>query len=120
MTETLNALAMITKAGVEARQVVVGVASYGRSFEMNDPKCTGPMCTFAGPQSLAAPGGCTNSSGYIYNAEISDIMEDKKAFSVQAWYDEETDSDYLVYNGERRFCCAMPFMFLRPMHADSP
>ncbi|KAL6886435.1 glycoside hydrolase superfamily [Trichoderma longibrachiatum] len=96
MTETLNALAMITKAGVEARQVVVGVASYGRSFKMNDPKCTGPMCTFSGPQSLAAPGGCTNSSGYISNAEISDIMEDKKAFPVQAWYDEETDSDYLT------------------------
>ncbi|KAK1249289.1 hypothetical protein MKX07_002805 [Trichoderma sp. CBMAI-0711] len=98
MTETLNALAMITKAGVEARQVVVGVASYGRSFEMNDPKCKGPMCTFTGPQSLAAPGGCTNSSGYISNAEILDIMEDKKSYPVQAWYDEKTDSDYLIYN----------------------
>ncbi|KAL7819905.1 glycoside hydrolase family 18 protein [Trichoderma gracile] len=83
MTETL-ALAMITKAGVEPRQVVVGVASYGRSFKMNDPKCKGPICT--------------NSSGYMSNAEILDIMEDKKSYSVQAWYDEKTDSDYLIYN----------------------
>ncbi|KAL6873022.1 glycoside hydrolase family 18 protein [Trichoderma novae-zelandiae] len=98
MTETLNALAMITKAGVEARQVVVGVASYGRSFKMTDPRCKGPMCTFAGPQSLAAQGACTTSSGYISNAEILDIMEDKKTYSVQAWYDEKTDSDYLIYN----------------------
>ncbi|KAL7960290.1 hypothetical protein V8C34DRAFT_321503 [Trichoderma compactum] len=98
MTETLNALAMITKAGVEARQIVVGVASYGRSFKMMDPKCKGAMCPFVGPQPAAAKGECTNSSGYISNAEILDIVDKKEAYSVQTWYDEKTDSDYLIYN----------------------
>ncbi|KAH6608594.1 hypothetical protein Trco_001940 [Trichoderma cornu-damae] len=98
MTETLNALSMITKAGVEARKIVVGIATYGRSFKMTDPKCKGPMCTFVGPLSAAAKGECTQTSGYISNAEISDIMDDGDAHSVQAWYDEKTDSDYLIYN----------------------
>ena len=34
LTETINSLAMITKAGVPSNKVVVGVASYGRSFKM--------------------------------------------------------------------------------------
>ncbi len=34
MTETLNALSLTTKAGVPSKKVVVGVSSYGRSFEM--------------------------------------------------------------------------------------
>lgn len=32
LTETINSLSMITKAGVPSSQVVVGVTSYGRSF----------------------------------------------------------------------------------------
>jgi GH18 family chitinase len=34
LTETINSLAMITKAGVLSNKVVVGVVSYGRSFKM--------------------------------------------------------------------------------------
>ncbi|KAL4971353.1 glycoside hydrolase superfamily [Aspergillus desertorum] len=51
LTETVLSLAMITKAGVATKQVVVGVTSYGRGFEMTDSDCTGPMCTFTGPDS---------------------------------------------------------------------
>jgi chitinase len=40
-TETLSALSMITKAGVPSNHVVVGVASYARSFQIVDPSCTG-------------------------------------------------------------------------------
>ncbi len=62
MTETMMALAMITKAGVPANKVVVGMARYGRSFKMSQAGCTGPMCTFTGDRlhSDAAPGPCTN------------------------------------------------------------
>ena len=34
-TETQSALSMITKAGVPSNMVVVGVSSYGRSFQMS-------------------------------------------------------------------------------------
>ncbi|RKL01467.1 hypothetical protein BFJ71_g5244 [Fusarium oxysporum] len=56
LTETKSSLAMVTKAGVEARKLVVGVSSYGRSFKMSSARCKGPMCTFTGPESGAAKG----------------------------------------------------------------
>lgn len=40
LTETYTALAMITKAGVSTNKIVVGVSSYGRSFQMADSSCT--------------------------------------------------------------------------------
>ncbi|KAL4793038.1 hypothetical protein BDV19DRAFT_391480 [Aspergillus venezuelensis] len=56
LTETILSLSMITKAGVATNKVVVGVTSYGRGFEMTDPDCTGPICTYSGPDSGAKPG----------------------------------------------------------------
>lgn len=44
-TETMDALIMVTKAGVPSHKVVVGVSSYGRSFKMSDSTCRGPQCT---------------------------------------------------------------------------
>ncbi|KAM6509638.1 hypothetical protein FALCPG4_017287 [Fusarium falciforme] len=93
MTETMNSLAMITKAGVEARQVVVGVSSYGRSFQMSNANCKGPMCTFTG--NGAKKGKCTDTSGYISNAEIETIKAEK---NVNSWWDQTTDTDYMIYD----------------------
>lgn len=59
ITETLLALSMTTKAGVPSNKVAVGVTSYGRSFQMTTPDCTGPMCTYTGGESGAYPGPCT-------------------------------------------------------------
>jgi chitinase len=65
-TETRNSLSMITKAGVPAAKVIVGVLSYGRSFRMADKICTGPDCLFTGSykESEAEPGQCTDTAGY--------------------------------------------------------
>ncbi|KAM5436561.1 hypothetical protein MferCBS31731_005839 [Microsporum ferrugineum] len=80
-TETHTALSMITKAGVPASKVFVGVTSYGRSFRMLDPGCTGPLCMFTGSfgHSEAEPGFCTGTSGYIANAELESILNDTTA-----------------------------------------
>lgn len=61
LTETLQALSMITKAGVPSNKIVVGFASYARSFQMVDPSCTGPNCPFTGSESGATPGSCTQA-----------------------------------------------------------
>ncbi|KAJ7307797.1 class V chitinase-like protein [Mycena albidolilacea] len=74
LTETLNSLSMITKAGVNSNKLIVGVASYGRAFKMTTAGCTGPMCTFTGPASGATPGSCTKTAGCIANAEIDKII----------------------------------------------
>ena len=62
MTETMAALSLKTKAGVYSTKIVIGVTSYARSFQIEDPSCTGPECFFTGPASGATPGPCTNVS----------------------------------------------------------
>lgn len=63
MTETLQALSMVTKAGVPAKKVIVGMPFYGRSFKMSSAGCHGPSCTFTGDRlnSNAAKGPCTGT-----------------------------------------------------------
>lgn len=100
-TETQYTLAMITKAGVPTYQIAVGVSSYGRSFGMTEEGCTGPQCTFGGDDltSTAEPGECTQTGGYISNAEILQIIDNNDtSLAIQSWYDEDTDSNYAVWN----------------------
>ncbi|KAJ3495624.1 hypothetical protein NLG97_g3256 [Lecanicillium saksenae] len=96
-TETKDSLVMITKAGVPTNKVVVGVASYGRSFKMEQAGCDGPMCKFTGSPrvSNAAHGRCTDTGGYISNAEIAEIIESGKV--TRQW--KTAGSDILVYSG---------------------
>ncbi|KAL3952701.1 hypothetical protein ACCO45_012644 [Purpureocillium lilacinum] len=95
-TETNLALSMITKAGVPSNKIVVGVASYGRSFKMAEAGCTGPTCKFTGSPrvSNAAKGRCTDTAGYISNAEIGEIITGGKV--TKQW--KEAGSNLLVYN----------------------
>ncbi|KAI8163643.1 Killer toxin subunits alpha/beta [Colletotrichum sp. SAR 10_70] len=90
-TETMGALTMITKAGVPSNKVLVGVSSYGRSFQMVDPSCTGPNCQFTGDRttSYARKGRCTQTGGYIANAELSEI-------GGRTWTDTESNSKIMV------------------------
>ncbi|KAL2862689.1 uncharacterized protein BJX67DRAFT_292234 [Aspergillus lucknowensis] len=99
VTETRYALSMITKAGVEGGKIVVGESSYGRSFKMSKEGCTGPECLFEGGwlDSKAKKGLCTDTAGYISNAEIDDIIQNNA--DVEQWYDSDSGSDILVYDG---------------------
>lgn len=98
MTETSYALSMITKAGVPASKVVVGMAKYGRSFKMSDPSCHSPECTFTGPESGAIEGRCTKTAGYISNFEINEIVNGNGTKSYQKYHDE---GDILVYDHDQ-------------------
>jgi hypothetical protein len=103
ITQTENSLSMITKAGVPSYKVYVGISSYGRSFKMAEPGCDGVSCLYLGArnQSPAAPGYCTNTSGYIADAEIRQIKNiyDSIGGMYYEYYDEASDSDILVYDG---------------------
>lgn len=68
---------------------------------MVTPACTGPMCKYSGTNltSKAKPGECTKTSGYISNAEIDKIIRTKPG--AQSWHNDESDSDYLVYDCRR-------------------
>lgn len=95
MTETVNALSMITKAGVASNKIVIGVSSYGRSFQMTQAGCSGPMCGFTGPASTAEKGRCTDTHGYISNAEIEEI---KNTGRVNQHFTDDSESQIMVYD----------------------
>ncbi|KAF2421787.1 glycoside hydrolase family 18 protein [Tothia fuscella] len=100
LTETRNALSMITKAGVPNNKIFVGESSYGRSFHLAKSSCWGPLCDFTGSRerSDANPGRCTNTGGYIAYAEIVEIL--KGGDGVLSFHDTGSNSDVLVYKGD--------------------
>jgi chitinase len=109
LTETLLALSMITKAGVPSGKLAVGVTSYGRSFQMTTPGCTGPLCTYTGGVSGAYPGPCTGTAGYISNAEINAILRGTGTWKTQSgalqpissyssYFDSDSQSNVAVYD----------------------
>jgi GH18 family chitinase len=104
LTETINSLSMITKAGVASTKVVVGVTSYRRSLNMAQAGCTGPKCLFTGSsgQSNAAKGECTDTAGYISDVEIDSIISRgvSQQYTVQ-------DSNIIVCGDETEWVAYM-------------
>ncbi|KAK2024007.1 family 18 glycosyl hydrolase [Colletotrichum zoysiae] len=96
VTETKDALSMITKAGAPSNKVLVGVSSYGRSFKMAQAGCDDENCFFTGDNhhSNAAKGRCTDTAGYISNAEINEIAASNRVNKV--W--KEEGSNMMVYD----------------------
>ncbi|KAH6636435.1 glycoside hydrolase superfamily [Chaetomium tenue] len=94
-TETEWALALATKAGVPSAKLVVGLASYGRSFKMADRECRAdPMCRYVGGDGGAGPvaGLCTRAAGMVAQAELEDLKRVGFPGAV-FWYDQASDSD---------------------------
>ncbi|KAH8892724.1 glycoside hydrolase, partial [Thozetella sp. PMI_491] len=98
LTETQHVLSMITKAGVNTNKIFVGESSYGRSFHMAEAGCTGPLCKFTGDRlhSEAEKGACTDTAGYISNAEIDELITFGEA--TKTWHDADSNSDMMVYH----------------------
>ncbi|KAF3158723.1 hypothetical protein TWF788_004529 [Orbilia oligospora] len=103
LTETRQALAMVTKAGVPGNKIVVGVTSYGRSFAMEKAGCWGPNCKFTGTrlESPAKPGRCTGTAGYLADAEINEIIQRGQSRIVTNFLDPASNSDILVYDNNQ-------------------
>jgi len=56
-------------------KVVVGMASYGRSFKMTEVGCSGPIYTYIGPELGALEGRYTGTASYLALAEINEIID---------------------------------------------
>ncbi|EFA79685.1 hypothetical protein PPL_07376 [Heterostelium album PN500] len=97
LPEVLNALILLTKAGVPSNKIIMGLGSYGRSFQQVDPSCSGPTCQFTGPESGATGGKCTQQPGYLALAEINDIVV-RNTNVRDHFYDEQSDSQILLFN----------------------
>jgi hypothetical protein len=81
---------------------VVGVSSYGRSFNMASSGCFTSNCLFTGPagQSDANPGRCTGTAGYISNAEILEIAADRSRTRLD-FIDQDSNSRIVVYDSNQ-------------------
>ncbi|KAI0975409.1 glycoside hydrolase superfamily [Xylaria arbuscula] len=88
LTETVNTLSMVTKAGVPSNMIAVGVASYGR--------CWTEESEYTGPLSGAEPGICTGTGGYLGNYEIDLISAENP--TAMFMLDETTFSNIVVWN----------------------
>lgn len=62
---------LLWRAGVSARNVVLGYAFYGRSFTLVDPACAEPWCEF---KEGGTPGECTDAAGILSLTEIYRIL----------------------------------------------
>lgn len=74
------------------------------------------MCSFLGPDSQAAPGMCTDTPGYLADAEIQAIIDDD-ANNTITFYDEVSGAEILVYDGK---CPLMTISAVEPTTKFSP
>lgn len=89
---------MVTKAGMPANKVIVGVTSYGRSFKMSAAGCVGPQCTYTGTAKVsnARNGRCTGTAGWLADGEIREILRTNPSASTQ--FGQTSQSDIMIYN----------------------
>ncbi|KAJ3494528.1 hypothetical protein NLG97_g4021 [Lecanicillium saksenae] len=90
----MNALVMVTKAGVQSNKVIIGMPLYGHSFKMSQEGCWGANCHFEGLSSQAKPGRCTDTRGYVSNFELREIMASASDLQLHA----TSDGDIIVYD----------------------
>lgn len=95
LTEIDDALKLLWRVGIPPEKIVLGIAFYGRSFQLADGSCTKPSCPFAGP---AAKGICTGEEGILSYLEIQNIIQRTNAKPI---YDKEAGIQYVVFNGNQ-------------------
>ncbi|VDC05350.1 unnamed protein product [Peniophora sp. CBMAI 1063] len=99
LTEIKDAVTLFQRVGVPLDRIVLGLGYYGRSFQLSDPTCSKPGCSFAGP----APGGpCTASDGTLSFAEIQTILStnpsEGSVTTTTPVYDKDAQVKYVVYD----------------------
>jgi chitinase len=94
LTEIDSALDLFWRENIDPSMVNLGLAFYGRSFELEDPSCREPGCPFKGP---GAQGPCTKTAGILSYREIQNILNDENLTSFSV-YDADAAVNYLVYN----------------------
>jgi chitinase len=76
LTEIKSSMELLWRVGIPPAKVVLGVGFYGRSFQLADPDCSKPGCSFGG---AANPGECTNTAGILgYFGMLSSWKAKKK------------------------------------------
>ncbi|CAG8910037.1 unnamed protein product [Penicillium egyptiacum] len=94
LTEIDDSLALLWRNDVDPQKVNLGLAFYGRTFELDDPSCFTPGCTFSG---AGAEGRDTSTAGILSYSEIQDLINSNEG-SIFTTYDPEAGVNYMVYD----------------------
>lgn len=76
---TMEALKMLTKAGIPASKIHGGLANYGRAYELSNANCIGYKCGFT---SNPPSGPYTNSPGFLSINEIENLSFSETEFNA--------------------------------------
>ncbi|UKZ58865.1 uncharacterized protein TrAtP1_000187 [Trichoderma atroviride] len=91
LTEIDLALDLFWRAEIDPSNIVLGLAFYGRTFNLKSSSCWKPGCPFGGPGDA---GPCTDTAGILSYREIQTILDQTGAAS---YLDKEAAVRYLVY-----------------------
>ena len=94
LTEIDGALDLFWRNDVDPSKIVLGMAFYGRTFQLKDPSCWKPGCTFS---AAGAKGSCTQTAGILSYREIQQILQDTGG---TAYLDKEAAVRYMVYDSD--------------------
>lgn len=101
LTEIKTALELYWRAEITPAQLVLGFGFYGRSFTLEDPKCTKPGCPFSGASDA---GPCSNTGGMLAYYEIMSLLQgpsSKKRASGNKVHDKEAAVNYFTFNDDQ-------------------
>ncbi|KAF5360156.1 hypothetical protein D9758_011368 [Tetrapyrgos nigripes] len=92
MLDIQDAARLYVRAGVDLGKVNLGLAYYGRSYQLADASCSGYNCTMLGG---GFPGDCTQASGILAQFEIEDLLQS----GIQATHDSKTETYWFDTQG---------------------
>ncbi|KAH0528005.1 hypothetical protein TsFJ059_002919 [Trichoderma semiorbis] len=94
LTEIDLALDLFWRAGVEPSSIVLGLAFYGRTFNLKSASCWKPGCPFSGPGDA---GQCTGTAGILSYREVQSILDQTGATS---YLDKDAAVRYMTYGND--------------------
>ncbi|PKK46869.1 hypothetical protein CI102_8377 [Trichoderma harzianum] len=94
LTEIDLALDLFWRAEVEPSSIVLGLAFYGRTFNLKSASCWKPGCPFSGPGDA---GQCTGTAGILSYREVQSILDQTGATS---YLDKDAAVRYMAYGND--------------------
>ncbi|KAJ3505091.1 hypothetical protein NLJ89_g7596 [Agrocybe chaxingu] len=94
LQDMVDSALLYVKAGVDLKQVNLGLAWYGRSYKLEDSTCAGYNCDMTGG---GTKGECTGESGVLANFEIDNVMIDA---DIRPVHDKRSETRWFNYKGD--------------------
>ncbi|KAI0141566.1 hypothetical protein GGR57DRAFT_487122 [Xylariaceae sp. FL1272] len=95
LTEITDAFNLLWRNNVPANKVNMGIGFYGRTFTLEDKRCTSPGCPFS---AAGTKGPCSQTEGILTYKEIENIRDQYNLVTVD---DDKAKVNYFTYNQDQ-------------------